>query len=352
MPFSRPTLATIVDRVQADIETRLPGADARLRRTPEHAIGRSVSGVAHGLHGHLRYVADQIIADTAESAYLRRQASAYGITPKDPSAAEGTITLTGTPASTCPSGTVWQRSDGTEYTLDSLATIGGGGSVSAAITASDPGASPNTDTGTTLSLQSPVAGIDSDATVEDPGIRNGTNAESDESLLARLLLRRQTPPSGGGPGDYVKWAFEVAGVTRAWEYPKALGAGTVLVRFMTDDATADGIPTGAKVTEVQAYLDARAPLTATVTALAPIASPFDPTIEILPDTAAVRAAVEAELEDLILRRSEPGGLLYLSQVDEAISRAAGEQTHDLTVPTDDVQEATGYITTMGTITWV
>lgn len=352
MTLPRPTLATIIDRVQSDIEANLPGADARLRRTPERALALATAGASHGLHGHIAYLGSQIIFDTAESVFLRRWAAAFGVTPKDPAAANGTITVTGTPATSVPLGTTWERSDGVQFVSTSAVVLPGGGSESVPVEAVDAGIDPNTDESTTVSLTSPIAGVDTDATVESPGLRNGTDAETDASLLARLLLRAQTPSAGGGPGEYVIWALEQPAVTRAWEYPQALGAGTVLVRYMTDGATADGIPSPSSVTAMQAHLEAKAPLTATVTALAPIASPMNPSIALTPDTAAVRATVEAELDDLVLRRSAPGGTVLLSQIDESISRAAGEEDHTLVSPTADVVEATGYITTLGTITWV
>ena len=35
MPFNRPDLPTLIDRAVADLESRLPGADARLRRSKD-----------------------------------------------------------------------------------------------------------------------------------------------------------------------------------------------------------------------------------------------------------------------------------------------------------------------------
>jgi len=70
-----------------------------------------------------------------------------------------------------------------------------------------------------------------------------------------------------------------------------------------------------------------------------------------PDTEAVRAAVAAELADLIRREAEPEGGLYLSHIREAISLAAGEVDHALVSPVADVAAGTGEIITMGAITW-
>ncbi|PHJ53465.1 baseplate J protein, partial [Nostoc linckia z1] len=134
-------------------------------------------------------------------------------------------------------------------------------------------------------------------------------------------------------------------------YPNNTGPGTVGVTFVTDDDPGGIIPDSDKVDEVQAYIDARRPVTADVTVFAPVAVALNFTIDLSPDTAVVRAAVEASLRDLIRREAQPGGTIYLSQIREAISIAAGETDHTLTSPNANVTRTAGQITTFGTITW-
>ncbi|WP_431477840.1 baseplate J/gp47 family protein [Massilia eburnea] len=57
---------------------------------------------------------------------------------------------------------------------------------------------------------------------------------------------------------------------------------------------------------VQAYIDARRPVTAELYVVAPVAAPVPFQIQLTPGSASVKAAVEAELRDLILRESAPG----------------------------------------------
>ena len=176
------------------------------------------------------------------------------------------------------------------------------------------------------------------------------------ALLGRLLARIRTPPKGGGPGDYEGWALEVEGVTRAWESPNHFGLGTVALFFVLDNQAGTIIPNPAKIAEVQTYLDGKAPITVGgnaghVYAMAPTESPINPTISVTPDTTAIRAAVEAELEDMLYREAEPGGTIYLSQIREAISLAEDEQYHTLTLPAADHAAPAGYLPTLGTVTW-
>lgn len=350
MAFTRPDLPTLINRAEADIETRLPGADARLRRSNLNVLARVHSGAAHGLYGYLEWISRQVIIDTADGDILERHASIWGVERKAASPAVGNITVTGTNGAIVPTGSALARSDGAQYTTDAEATIAGG-TATIAVTALEGGQAGNAAAASSLSFDTPIAGVSASATVDAGGLTGGADIETDDDLRARLLARIQAPPHGGAQHDYVAWALEVPGVTRAWVYPAELGLGTVTVRFVRDD-DASPIPDAGEVTAVQEYIDALRPVTAVVTVAAPVAVPLDFTIDIVPDTAAIRAAIEAELRDLLRREAEPGATILLSHIREAISLAAGENDHVLTAPAANVTHAVGEMATFGTITWV
>ena len=350
MTFSRPSLQALIDRTQGDIEASLPGADARLRRSNLNVLAGLIAGVSHGLHGHVAWLADQVIADTAEAEYLDRWATLWLDQPRKAAAsATGNVTFTGTSGTLIPAGTSLIRADGVEYTTDADATLSGG-TVTAAVTAVEAGAAGSAVSGVAVTLTTPIAGVTSAATVASGGLTGGSDTESDDDLRTRLLARLKEAPHGGASFDYVNWALEVAGVTRAWVYPQELGVGTVTVRFVRDD-DASIIPDAGEVATVQAYIDALRPVTAQLTVVAPVAVALNFTIAVTPNTAAVKAAVEAELTDLLRREAEPGGTILLSHIREAISVAAGETNYTMTVPAVDVTHTTGQMATMGTITW-
>ncbi|MCA3312966.1 MAG: baseplate J protein, partial [Roseomonas sp.] len=52
MPFARPSPAEIRNRMGAEIAVALPGADARLRRSMEEILVRSIAIASHELHGY------------------------------------------------------------------------------------------------------------------------------------------------------------------------------------------------------------------------------------------------------------------------------------------------------------
>lgn len=361
MPFSIPTLPELIARIEQSLATRLGVELPQIRRTNAGVFARVESEAAFTLVEYQRWISQQPIYDTAEAEIMARWASIWGIDRVGASAAAGDVVFTGTNGTVIPAGTLLQRADGVEYTTDAEATIAAG-TATVAVSASAPGAAGNADAAEILDMVSPVAGADSRATV-DSGLVGGADAESDDSLRSRLLDRIRTPPHGGNAADYRKWTLETEGVTVArrgpnagdelvWVYPLELGIGTVTVRFMVDDGAGFmRVPTAPEVALVQAHIDSVRPVTADVTVVAPVAEALDIEIALTPDTTAVRAAVEAEIRDLLLREAEPGGTILISHLREAVSIAADETDNAFVSPSADVTHTTGRIAMPGTYTW-
>lgn len=349
MSFQRPDLAALIERVQADFVRNLALKTPILRRSMVWIFSRVIAGVTHGLHGHLVWLSKQMFPDTSDIEFLERQAALYGIARQAATFASGPVRFTGTNGTVIPLGTVVQRADGQQYQTLAAATVASG-VATPQVRAVTAGASANAAANDAVTLTTPISGIASAATVWTGGIVNGIDAESDASLRERMLQRLREPPLGGAEGDYAAWARSVPGITRAWVYPLELGPGTVTVRVVNDDADPI-IPDSGKLAEVAAYIEARRPVTAQITVVAPVAVAVNFTIELTPDTAEVRAAVTAELRDLLRRDATPGGTILLSRIREAVSVAAGESDNVVTVPSANVTRTTGQISTMGTITW-
>lgn len=350
MPFDRPSLTDLITRSQADVQSRL-ACPALLPVSNLAVLSRVHAGGVHGLYGFLDWLAQQVLADTAEAEWLARQAAIRGLARVAASYAAGDLTLTGTTGTEVLADTAWQRADGTLYRALAPVTLTGGGAT-VAIRAVVAGAAGTTAAGVTLTLVSPVAGLVPQALVASGGLSGGADEEGDEALRGRLLDVIRQPPQGGSRNDYVQWALAAhPEVTRAWCYPEEGGPGTVTVRMMSDGITADGIPSSVVVAAVEAYLQERRPVTAAVTVLAPVAAPLACALSIAPDTAAIRAAVVASLADLILSEAVPNQTLPISHIRAAISAAAGEVDYTLTEPAADVSVALGHIVTLGTVTW-
>lgn len=348
MAFNRPTLAQLVQRITTDLETSYGIVGAALRNSFIKLFGKVIAGAAHLLHGNLDWISKQILPSTADDENLLRWASTFGLERNEASFAEGTVTFTGTNETTIPEGTELVSADGVVFRTTGDGAIESG-EADIDVIAEVAGESGNSAIATVLSLAAPLAGVDPETTVS-VAIAGGADQETIEELRTRLLERIQSPPLGGAQQDYIQWAKETTGVTRAWCYPAYLGAGTVGVFFMRDN-DADPFPSESEVETVSAYIETKRPVTAQHYVFAPTAQEVDFSIAISPDTAEVRAAVEAELQDLFDRDAEPGGIIYLSRIREAVSVAAGETDNSISNPSADIDPSNGYIATMGTVTW-
>lgn len=349
MPFERPTLPQLIDQGATEFESRLPGVLARVRRSLVGVINRVVAAGLAALYQYAEWLNKQAWPDQADAEYLNDHGARWGIPRKEAVAATGSARLSGVDGTVIPLGTVLQRADGVLYTTTAEAVIAAGQAIVSVI-ASTAGQNGSTGINTALSLAAPIIGVAAAATAYT-AISGGADIEGDDAYRARILQRIRQVPSGGSKADYVAWALEVSGVTRAWMYPGEQGAGTVVLRFMRDD-DASPIPDAGEVATVQAYVDAVRPVTAAFTAVAPVAVALNFTIQLTPSTAAVKAAVQAELTDLLRREAEPGGTILLSHLKEAVSVAAGETDHVMSAPAANVVYATGQIATMGVITWL
>lgn len=353
MPLDRPDLPTLIDRTRADLLARL-GVDEALRRADTEVYARVQAGGLHLLYGYLAWVARQILPTTCDVETLIEHGALWGVPRKSAAPASGSVTFTAQAGAVISANAALRALDGTEYTVSAGGTSAGP-TITLDVQAVEAAAAGNRTPGQALALVSPIAGVQPVATAG--ALTGGADIEDAEAWRARILARVRQPPHGGASFDYVTWALEVPGVTRAWCYPMEMGIGTVVVRFMRDDDV-NPVPGSGEVAAVQAHIDAVRPVTADVTVAAPMAVPLDFTVTGLsPDAPAVRAAIEAELADLLRREAVPEGgagegTILVSHVREAISVAAGESDHVLALPTGNVTHAVGEIATMGTVTWL
>lgn len=376
MPFPRPTLTALRTQAMQDITASdLPGADGFMRRAVLRVLAWVQAGLAHLHYGYLDWIAGQATPFTATAEYLDAWA-ALAPTPVlriAPQAATGSAQFTGVAGTLLPAGSQMLRSDGTQYQTTQDATISGS-SLTVPVVALLAGSAGNLDAGAVLTLAGAVAGLNSVGTAAT-ALAGGTDLEQDAALRARMLESYAAPPSGGAAADYVTWALQVTGVTRAWCRPLSQGPGTVSVYFMMDVAEAahGGFPQGtdgvaaAETRDTAAtgdqlavadyiYGPGRRPVTALVYAVAPVAQPLALTIAGLAAVgAAQQNAVKAAIVSLLLVKGSPLAdvPLYQSDIDAAIGTVPGLPSFAVTVPSAwPVTPDLGKIFTLGTVTFV
>jgi uncharacterized phage protein gp47/JayE len=345
MSFERPDLATLIERIQNDAQSRL--SVAQLRRSNANVFAKVLAGAVHTLYGYITYMHRQQFFDTAEAEYLDRWGSLYGLTRKKASKATGSVVFSFSDGQvSIPEGTVLQHEDGAQY----VTTGGVDANSVVTIEALTAGTDGNQTAGDVLSLVSPISGVYSECTIK--ALSGGSEEESDSAFRSRLLERVQETPHAGTQSDYENWALEVPGVTRAWCNPLEDGNGSVAVRFVCDENESI-LPDKAMLDKVQAYIDELRPVTAQVYVKQITLQPVNISIsKLTPDTTDVKTAVENELRDLFTREAEPGGRVYVSHIRAAISTAMGEEDHALVSPAEDPVPNGNALLTLGEITWL
>ena len=331
--------------LQQALQHATQAAGASALSTTDLALARSNIKVlafvqAVGLHGAYRYLRDfiarQAVPSMSTDEFLDGWLDTYGLTRKAATVATGAITGTGVASTLVPSGTLFQADDGTQFKVSADAAVSSGGAFVAQAVAVVAGAYSLT-TGASLKLVSTVVGVDAAATASGSWTP-GTNAETDSEAIYRLQQRLANEPMGGAPADYARWALQVSGITRAWGIRNPSGPTSAGVIVMADgnpsSVSAHGLPTAAQLQAVNSYItDPMRGPPDELHVLAPIAQVISPQISLSPDTAAIRSAVTAGLQDLFYREATPGGSIPHGHLIQVVSDVAGEYNHTWVAPT-------------------
>jgi uncharacterized phage protein gp47/JayE len=374
MPYSRPTLSDLRSRVAADITSGLPTADGLLRFSNISILGKALAGLDHLNYGYLDWMAKQGVPYTSSGEFLQAWAALKNVFPKDASNATGAVTFPATAGAVIDAGTEVVRGDSATFTVQTTVTVGAGGTVAVTVSADLAGEAGNTPLDSLMTLGSSIAGVQSSGTVTSV-ITGGADQEKEDSLFARMLAAYQSTPNGGSDNDYVTWAKDVPGVTRAWCAPNGFGTGTVVVYTMLDIANAAylGFPQGAdgvspsdnratsgniaagdQLTVANSIFPLQ-PVTAMVYSCSPIAAPTNFTITGLSGASTTtRAAVAAAISEVLLEQGAPltdSSFVALSDIDSAIAAIASTKGFVITSPVANLTNALGYLPTLGVITY-
>lgn len=361
---NRPSLQEIIDRIENDINQELKTSSI-LRRAFTKVISRALGAMIHLLFGFLDWIFEQAFLITATSrTFIRWWGVTFGVEIREATFAEFDIVSTGNAGAVISDGTIYTRDDGVQYVTSGEVILDGNGEGTVRLVAIQSGATPNVEVGDIVSLNSTIAGVESEATVSSIETI-GENEEDLELYRQRILNRIQLPPLGGSANDYIQWALEVAGVTRSWVLPLNQGPGTVGVSFVNDNADPI-IPDSTKINEVETYIQGLKPVTAQLTVFAPTPLDFDIDISIQPNTTEVQDNITSELDDLIRRDANlagsykgPGqtndGKILLSKIRQAIGLAVGLEDYEINTingnAPDNVTPSQGELIVPGTYSW-
>lgn len=365
-----PTTNEIFERVLNDIESSINQTTPLLFKAFNRVISLAFAGVFTIQYKLAQWAIKQIFTVTQDSDSLELKGDQYNIPRKVATSAVLTVGLTGDNGTNIPSGTQFRgNSNGLLYSTSALLTIAAG-VASGDVTCLTAGSDGNLINGSVMTILQPISGLDNQATVSAT-VTEAEDQEDIETYRSRIQDREKLPSQGGALVDYIIWAKEVAGITRAFafghrEEPSNITEGYVYVYPLSDDDPVSRIPSAAKLTEVQEYIDdpTRAPLQVVeivVPAMTEKTIDIDVTA-LSPNTAAIQAAFAENVEAYLLER-EPQQFETQVDLKNVVSRAgieaiyinSGAQSVTLTIDVDTVLTETytleyNELAILGTIT--
>lgn len=331
-------------------------------------IADANGGLAYGCLKYLDWLALQLLPDTAETEWLDRQGNIW-LTNSDgskgrkgPTAATGSATISGTPGSILPFGSLFTVTGGPgrlqSYQTTATVVIGDG-PTPLPLTCMQGGVIGNLLPGDQIRYTGTMPGLLLAVVVSMQG---GTDQETDDELRVRVLQRIQQPPMGGDAADYVSWAYEFPGVTRAWCSPLEMGVGTTTLRFMMDDlrAASGGFPNLQDAANLMTFMNTVRPVTVMdLFVVAPIPQPVSFKLNNLTnDDSGTIENINLAVQDMFKRKAapayakdgiaQPAQTIYAAWVSEAVMSASGVQSFDL-VMDDAVPANKGSICVLGNI---
>lgn len=327
--FIVPSLDDIRQTILRDVQSLEPLADVSVD-SDYYARASSLAAVAEGVYAHQKWIIKQFFPDTADTDFLEKHAALRGIRRRNATSASGTgATVTGQVGAEIKAGLQIKTDDNRFYETTANAVISSNGETTVPVRALATGASYNITTTTKGSFMAAPVGVQSDVVLNN--IIGATDAESDASLLERLLEIIRRPPAGGNRYDYRTWALSVDGVDAAYVYPLRRGLGTVDIAITSNN----DVPNDETVQRCQTYIDDVRPVTARESKVVkPDVTKVNFNIQVkisgvtLPE---IKAAISTALADYF-NTLIPGDTLIVSQCEAVVNNLVGVVDRKFTAP--------------------
>jgi uncharacterized phage protein gp47/JayE len=183
-----------------------------------------------------------ILPEYSSGDVLHGHARQRNITQRGATPATGEITITGDAKTIIPAGSLFytasvNEAPSVEYETTAEAIISDAGSATVEIRCTKAGVVGNTAENTIVFAPAKITGIKS--VTNEKEITGGTEAESEESIIARILEYDQTQGDNfvGSYSDYKRWAMSVDGVGNVAVIPAQDDSG--LVTLVISDSNGD-----------------------------------------------------------------------------------------------------------------
>jgi uncharacterized phage protein gp47/JayE len=219
------------------------------------------AGCAGGF-ANLNALVSDLFPNSAEGTLLRLWAKAKGLVIKSATGARKSkaLRIFGTATTVVPTEQIFTHASGLRFQNTSSDVVGPGGYVDVDVAALDTGAATRLNAGETLTFAVSIPGLQEAAKLVLDLDEDGSDAETDGDLQARLAKRFSDPPRGGSIADYVAWALEVTGIANAYVYPLRRGWGTVHIAALHKGSGSDRMLSSPEVADFSNALNLRRPV--------------------------------------------------------------------------------------------
>jgi len=313
--FAVPTLEEAIARVAGDLQATLAGTDPFAPGSDEWALSRVVGGVNYLQHGFLEAILRELFVGSASQQNLERIGGIWGVLRNQPTGSRYEISATSSDATTVPAATLLTSASGVEFETDAEVVFTGAETKTITITSNDTGTDCNLDVGAALTFAAAIPDMDAEATVSSE-VEAAADLEDLEAYRSRILHAIQNRAQGGALADYVGWALDVDGVTRAWADSPSWGKVRVVF---------EGAPSGATVEA--GIVSSGKPVTAILIIVQGTGYQVSLDLQVKRETGydagTVTTNIEAALTALFDRQGAPSTTIRNSELRQAVANAAG-----------------------------
>lgn len=366
MPFKRPSLKEIEQRVLIDLSVVKPDKEKRV--SFKKLLGRAIAGCSHMLHGHISSNDGIILPDTEDETYILKWAKIMGIVRKNGDFARGALVLKSDPGIKIPKGTEF-RNPSTDLLYISIEDVVTNETTEVKVICQTIGTIGNVEAGTAMQLTVTIPSVTSILTKE---IIGGLDIETHEDLQRRYLFKLANPSSGGDDADYINIALGGKHVTRAYVFPNIFGIGTVGVSFLFDNLNTKTKPipdiSSEQFKNVKKHIIINCPAIARqgLAVFPPKNHKLKIKAKIIADKdkVAIKEKIEAGLKELIrfdshiagskivgTEKDKYSGVIYLSQILNIFAQS-GAKDYELYHPKKNVTPSKMAIVTYDGVNWV
>ena len=360
--MARPTVVTIKTRLLGAIRAAL-ALTSTIRRSLFTAISDGISAQLYLLYVYADNLFREAHPSDARGERLDKWGEVVRIPRSTAALARANVVVTGAVGATIPMGSELISAQGFTYIFRRPATIEASGQVTAEIISTQTGADRTLLVGQALSFTTSLAGVQNQVTVPEGGVTViGSDAESESEYRARITqFFGRTTYQAGGIDDYIAWAVASPLVRYAWVARNFNNVQNQIGVFVLKED--NELLTAIELAEVQAAIDVLTPVTARAIVLNPGIEEVPFTISIRENNLAVQQEVRNNLNELFARNRAPRatvnsdrtvntGIIYISQIREAVSLAAGEEDNIIATPTMNIAPGENFaILTVGEITF-